>query len=182
MQAPSASGRTRPRGPSPRARGSAARSREDEALWRIGELASAAGVSARTIRYYEDLGIFPVPERTEGGTRRYSRQWGFYLEGAIALTELGFTLAEVRLMVRLATGETLDDDDRNRATAIIVERQATLEHRLDTLNRLRDLLRHIDRNRGERTLTAKQMARLIADSGQGQPRSAAVGDLQEATR
>ncbi len=36
----------------------------------IGQLAKAAGVSSRTIRYYEELGILPEPRRSPGGTAR----------------------------------------------------------------------------------------------------------------
>ena len=37
----------------------------------VAELAKAAGVSSRTIRYYEELGILPEPRRSPGGTRKY---------------------------------------------------------------------------------------------------------------
>jgi DNA-binding transcriptional MerR regulator len=35
----------------------------------IGQLAKEAGVSSRTIRYYEELGILPEPRRSPGGSR-----------------------------------------------------------------------------------------------------------------
>ena len=38
----------------------------------IGQLAQATGVSAKTIRYYEQTGILPAPERTEPRYRSYS--------------------------------------------------------------------------------------------------------------
>ena len=39
---------------------------------RIGELASAAGVSTDAVRYYERLKILPRPSRTRAGYRLYS--------------------------------------------------------------------------------------------------------------
>lgn len=38
---------------------------------RIGELADRAGVSTKAIRYYEDLGVIPAPERMANGYRDY---------------------------------------------------------------------------------------------------------------
>ena len=49
-------------------------------LLSIGELARDTGVSSRTIRYYEELGILPEPRRSAGGTalappfRAYARR------------------------------------------------------------------------------------------------------------
>src|ERR1700722_15053963 len=56
----------------------------------IGELAKAAGVSSRTIRYYEELGILPEPRRSPGGTRKYPKEYGGYIAAALALEDLGF--------------------------------------------------------------------------------------------
>ncbi|WP_370325819.1 MerR family DNA-binding transcriptional regulator [Euzebya sp.] len=40
----------------------------------IGELASATGVSAKTLRYWEGVELLPVPDRTTGGYRDYPRE------------------------------------------------------------------------------------------------------------
>jgi DNA-binding transcriptional MerR regulator len=39
---------------------------------RIGRVAHAAGLSAKTIRYYEQVGVLPVPRRTGAGYRQYT--------------------------------------------------------------------------------------------------------------
>ena len=39
--------------------------------FRIGALARKCGVTSKTIRYYEDLGLLPRPDRTPSGYRRY---------------------------------------------------------------------------------------------------------------
>lgn len=39
---------------------------------RIGQLAERFDLNTKTIRYYEDIGLLPQPERTAGGYRLYS--------------------------------------------------------------------------------------------------------------
>jgi len=41
---------------------------------RIGELAAVSGVTAKTIRYYEDIGVLDAPDRTPSGYRHYTRE------------------------------------------------------------------------------------------------------------
>lgn len=109
-------------------------------LLTIGDLASIAGVSSRTIRYYEELGILPEPERSPGGTRRYSRDYRFYIEGALALKELGFSLEEIQLIGRTALGRSISARDRRRVGSVVSDRMANLEHKIHVLQRLREIL------------------------------------------
>ena len=51
---------------------------------RIGVLGKQTGLSTKTIRYYEDIGILPEPERTASGYRDYEEP---------ALERLGFIKA-----------------------------------------------------------------------------------------
>src|SRR5260370_527288 len=92
---------------------------EDTAgLVSIGQLAKAAGVSSRTIRYYEELGILPEPRRSPGGTRKYPRGYRGYIDTALALTNLGFRLEEINRLVQLALGRaglwSVEDSMRRR--------------------------------------------------------------------
>jgi DNA-binding transcriptional MerR regulator len=106
-------------------------------LLSIGELAKQANVSTRTIRYYEELGILPPPERTAGGTRRYPRDYIFYVEGARILKQLGFGLDEIAELGQFAlTGTSAS----SRTKVILKERLTELEHRIRVLNRLYELV------------------------------------------
>ena len=109
-------------------------------LMNIGELASLTGVSSRTIRYYEELGILPEPKRSPGGTRKYSHDYRFYVEGALALKELGFTLDEIQLIGKMALGRSTTARERERIGAVVAEKMSGLEHRIRVLTRLRDVL------------------------------------------
>jgi len=104
----------------------------------IGELAKLTSVSSRTLRYYEELGILPEPERSPGGTRRYPPEQKFYVEGALALKEVGFSLEEIRLLGQFALDRPISRADRARATEIIRGKMQALQHKIHVLEHLRD--------------------------------------------
>ena len=67
----------------------------------IGTLARLTGCKVETIRYYEGIGILPEPPRNPGGQRRY-RAWHLKrLNFVRRARDLGFTLADVRGLLRL---------------------------------------------------------------------------------
>jgi DNA-binding transcriptional MerR regulator len=110
----------------------------------IGELARNAGVSSRTIRYYEELGILPEPRRSAGGTRKYPREYRDYLATALALKELGFRLDEVRPLARLAAGRPVSPAQRDAAARLVSDRIDGLARQVVMLRRLRDSVSHPD--------------------------------------
>lgn len=70
----------------------------------IGTLSKRSGCNIETIRYYERIGLVPAPPRTGSGRRVYSsddvRRLMFVRRGR----ELGFTLEEIRQLLRLVQG------------------------------------------------------------------------------
>ncbi len=104
----------------------------------IGQLAKAAGVSSRTIRYYEELGILPEPRRTSGGTRKYPREYCGYIETALALKDLGFRLEEVKPLARLALGRAIAPGQRARAAQLVEDRIQALDRQVAVLRKLRE--------------------------------------------
>jgi DNA-binding transcriptional MerR regulator len=77
-----------------------ARVTNPEARYRIGEVAEAAGVSTRTLRYYEELGLVSPSGHSPGGARRYSDA---DLARVLRIRELqhlvGFNLDEIKTIV-----------------------------------------------------------------------------------
>jgi MerR family mercuric resistance operon transcriptional regulator len=104
----------------------------------IGQLSRAAGVHVETIRYYQGLGIVRAPPRPDGGFRRYGPHDVARLRFIKRAQGLGFTLDEVRSLLRL-------EDGRNcRETRRLAEAKlAVIEQRLADLNRMRRLLRRL---------------------------------------
>jgi len=68
----------------------------------IGHLAKKVGCKVQTVRYYEQIGLLPSPDRTEGNQRRYgmrdARRLSFVRHGR----DLGFSLDALRQLLMLA--------------------------------------------------------------------------------
>jgi DNA-binding transcriptional MerR regulator len=69
---------------------------------RIGELATRAGTSADTVRYYEKLGLLGPPSRSEGGYRLYGAAELGRLQFIRRAKLLGLSLEEIRGLLGLA--------------------------------------------------------------------------------
>jgi DNA-binding transcriptional MerR regulator len=68
---------------------------------RIGEVAARAGVTTRTLRYYEELGLLTPSSRTAGGARRYSDEDVAVLSRIRELRDvMGFDLQTIRRIVQ----------------------------------------------------------------------------------
>jgi DNA-binding transcriptional MerR regulator len=75
---------------------------------RIGDAAARAGVSARTLRYYDELGLLSPSEYTAGGERRYRDSDLEQLRRILELREaLGMNLEEIKEF--LASEQRLDE-------------------------------------------------------------------------
>jgi len=111
----------------------------EERRYRIGEVAERVGVTTRTIRYYEELGLLGPTARPKGAHRVYTEADIARLEELIRLRDLlGLTLEEIvalaeaeeaRAALRNQWAETADDAARARiveAAIPLVERQLEL--------------------------------------------------------
>lgn len=66
-------------------------------MFKIDEVARETGLTKRTIRYYEEIGLMPAPQRSEGGTRQYTSEHIEHLRRVISARDvLGFSLQEIQ--------------------------------------------------------------------------------------
>jgi DNA-binding transcriptional MerR regulator len=116
-------------------------------LLRIGEVADRAGLSLRTVRYYEEMELVVPETRTDGGFRLYTEDHLHRLALIRRMKPLGFTLQEMRDL--LEARETLRDDpadaeakERLAAYAALgADRQADLAAKARRGGQLVELLR-----------------------------------------
>jgi len=119
----------------------------------IGELAAHTGTTPEAIRYYERVGVLPVPARAGGGRyRRYGPADVERLGFVRRAREFGFSLEEVRDLLGLA-----DQPDWPCAEVDHLARThlAQVNERLARLTTLRDEL--------ERVIGACRGGRAVAD-------------------
>jgi DNA-binding transcriptional MerR regulator len=64
----------------------------------VSQLARATGVPAKTIRYYEQVGVLPVPRRSDAGYRHYSRHDVHRLLFIRRARALGLSLATLKTL------------------------------------------------------------------------------------
>ncbi|MBL0386897.1 MerR family transcriptional regulator [Tumebacillus sp. ITR2] len=65
-------------------------------FWKVGELAKLSGVTVRTLRFYNQIGLFSPSGQTESGHRLYSESDLSRLQQVLSLKELGLSLDEVK--------------------------------------------------------------------------------------
>lgn len=98
----------------------------------IGALSQRTGCNIETIRYYERIGMIPKPPRTQGGHRLYAQEHLKRLVFIRRSRELGFSLEQIRELLRFADG--------GRYTCSQV-RAITVEHLDEVRARMKDLKR-----------------------------------------
>lgn len=117
-------------------------------VYQIEEIARRSGLSKRTIRYYEEMGLLPPLGRSEGGYRLYTDRHLERLTQIVAAREsLGLSLQQVHEFVTLV--EQVD-------ASVEVVRETPEPHRRESLTTLLGLL---DR---QKTLIAEQRAKIQA--------------------
>ncbi|MBA2876652.1 MerR family transcriptional regulator [Thermaerobacillus caldiproteolyticus] len=84
--------------------------------FKIDDVAKETGLTKRTIRYYEEIGLIKPPERSEKGTRLYTEEDIERLKKVIAAREvLGFSLQELQQFLTLK--ETIEAHHRDYRNA-----------------------------------------------------------------
>ncbi|PKA43887.1 Cu(I)-responsive transcriptional regulator [Rhizobium sullae] len=106
----------------------------------IGQAAKASGVSAKMIRYYEQIKLITPPHRTESSYRTYAENDIHTLRFIRRARDLGFSVEQMKTLLALWR-------DRSRASAdvksIALEHIAELERKAAAIQAMTETLRHL---------------------------------------
>ena len=112
---------------------------QDQALT-IGAVSRATGINIETIRYYERIGLLPVPPRTRGNYRAYTSAEQKRLNFVRRTRNLGFSIDEIRALLRLSDEA---DTDCCEVTKIAQSHLGETERKIADLQALADELRSL---------------------------------------
>jgi MerR family transcriptional regulator, redox-sensitive transcriptional activator SoxR len=99
----------------------------------IGRVAEETGVAATTLRYYEQIGLVPVPARV-GGQRRYDESVLTRLEVIGLCKSAGFALDEIQVLF------ADDAPGRPASRALAEAKLAEIDARMESLSRARAVI------------------------------------------
>jgi MerR family transcriptional regulator, copper efflux regulator len=109
----------------------------------IGEAAKASGVSAKMIRYYEQIGLIAEADRTDAGYRRYGEADVHTLRFVRRARDFGFSIADITRLLALW-------QDRERSSADV--KKVALHHVTDLRRKIAEMegmmqtLEHLAKN------------------------------------
>ncbi|WP_268627653.1 MerR family transcriptional regulator [Paenibacillus alvei] len=68
-------------------------------LWKVGDLAKLTGLTLRTLRFYDQIGLFSPSAHSDSGHRLYNQADLSRLQQILSLKELGLSLEEIKSVV-----------------------------------------------------------------------------------
>jgi DNA-binding transcriptional MerR regulator len=127
----------------------------NDLLYKIDEVAKECGLTKRSIRYYEEIGLISPPERSAGGFRLYSDLHIERLKKIMNVRDvLGFSLQEVQEYMAISEAfeefrlqyrenkEKMNEDERKEkllgAEAILAQQLQMIDEKLKKMNDIRD--------------------------------------------
>ena len=124
--------------------------------YRIGELAAKVGLTERTIRYYEELGLLESVKRLDGGVRVYTDDDVRRLKYIGKLKMLGLTLQEMLELERMYRHHRSNRSVLPRLVELLDAHLATLNDRMMELGALRDEIREYREHVTQRLLEIEE--------------------------
>lgn len=108
-----------------------------EKLYSTGEFAKMAGVTIRTIRYYDKIGLLKPTKILDNGYRRYCNHDLITLQKILSLKELGFSLEKIYPLIQ--------DDNQDSFKESIKLQTTLIDKKIKHLNNLKDSLKATER-------------------------------------
>ena len=113
---------------------------------RIGDLTERAGVTPRTVRYYESIGLLPPGEREGHGQHFYTEETLARLRKIDQLKKLGLSLDEIRGVIDLYFTDPSGVQPKQKILAILRHHLTEVDQKIGAFQQFRaDLQAHIER-------------------------------------
>ena len=113
---------------------------------RIGDLTQQAGVTPRTVRYYESIGLLSPGEREGHGQHYYTEETLARLRKIDQLKKLGLSLEEIRDVIDLYFTDPSGVQPKQKVLAILRQHLAEADQKIGALQQFRaDLQANIER-------------------------------------
>ena len=114
----------------------------NQGLLNIGEAAAASGVSTKSIRHYEEIGLIPPANRTFANYRLYAAADLHTLRFIKSARSLGFSIADIGQLLNLWQNQNRSSADVKKLAMHHVEE---LEQRIREMQDMRDTLKNLAR-------------------------------------
>ncbi|MDE5588449.1 MAG: MerR family transcriptional regulator [Acetatifactor sp.] len=99
-----------------------------------GEIARIAGVSLRTIRFYDTKGLLPPISHSENGYRHYDKSSVTLLQRILMLKYLGFSLEQIQQLIAAQEADSLNQETiLAQQKSLLLERKKQLELLISTI-------------------------------------------------
>lgn len=121
--------------------------------WKVGDLAKLTGLTVRTLRFYDQIGLLSPTNVTESGHRLYDDDDLSRLYRIVSLKELGLSLEEVKAAL---TGRGIDPLE---VVSLQIER---VQEQIRRQQKLLDQLRHVSKlMKGKEQVTVDDFTTLL---------------------
>ncbi|MDP4096385.1 MerR family transcriptional regulator [Paenibacillus sp. P96] len=105
--------------------------------WKVGDLAKLTGLTVRTLRFYDQIGLFSPSDQTDSGHRLYNESDLSRLQQILSLKELGLSLDEVKSLL---------DGGQISALEIVNLQMARIKEQIKQQQQLLEQLQHVSKS------------------------------------
>ncbi|WNR44121.1 MerR family transcriptional regulator [Paenibacillus roseipurpureus] len=124
-----------------------------ERYWKVGYLARITGLTVRTLRFYNQIGLLSPSGQTESGHRLYNEADLARLQQILSLKELGLSLEEVKSVL---------DSEQISPLEIVNLQMTRIREQIKVQQKLLEQLQHVSRQmQGKAPLAVEDFTQLM---------------------
>ena len=110
-------------------------------VFKIGEIADKAGVSQRTIRYYEEIGLISHASRTQGSFRLYTEDAVKKIKFIQSLKDIGLSLEDIKTILKIRKENKTGKEAAKKVHDTILSILENIKERLKNLTHTEEELK-----------------------------------------